>query len=357
MDKLSSTIKKIRGIDKQIMQQAQKRLDDLTKPQGSLGRLEELARQIAGITARLDPPMERKVIFTLAGDHGVTEEGVSAFPKEVTLQMVHNFLGGGAAINVLARHVDSRVIVADMGVAGEIGQGSKVKGQRCMDKKIALGTKNFTKGPAMSRAEAIRCVEAGIELFEEENKNGIDIVGTGEMGIGNTTAASAVAAVFTAQPLEKLVGRGTGVGDEALENKIRVIKKALEFNRPDSADPLDVLSKVGGFEIGGLCGIILAAAAARVPVVIDGFISTAAALIAWHLESKAKDYMIAAHCSVEPGHRLMLEHIGLKPFLDLDMRLGEGTGAALGISIAEASIKILKEMSTFQSASVSNRSG
>lgn len=356
MDKLSSTITNIRELDAQVMQKAQQRLDNLTKPQGSLGRLEALAKQIAGITARLDPRMEHKVIFTLAGDHGVSEEGVSAFPKEVTLQMVHNFLGGGAAINVLARHVGARVIVVDMGVAADI-PSSKLQAPNLRVKKVAYGTKNFTKGPAMSRDEAIRSIEAGIEVFEEERARGIDIIGTGEMGIGNTAAASAIAAAFTGQPVEKLTGRGTGVGDKALENKIRVIKKALELNRPDKADALEVLSKVGGFEIGGLTGIILAAAAARVPVVIDGFIATAAALAAWHLEPKVKDHLIAAHCSLEPGHRLMLEHIGLKPLLDLDMRLGEGTGAALGISIAEAGVKILKEMATFQSASVSNRNG
>ena len=330
------------------MQKAQLRLDNLTKPLGSLGRLEELAKLIVGITAKDNPELRNKVIFTLAGDHGVTEEGISAFPKEVTAQMVHNFLNGGAGINVLARHVGAKVVVADIGVAAIVGKG-------CVDKKIANGTKNFTKGPAMSRDEAIRSIEAGIDLFEEEYKLGIDIVGTGEMGIGNTTASSAIAVVFTGKPVEELVGRGAGLNNEALNNKIRVIKKALELNRPDRSDPIDVLSKVGGFEIGGLTGIILAAAANRVPVVIDGFISGAAALLAYQIEPKTKDYMIAAHCSVEPGHRIVLEHMGLKPLLELDMRLGEGTGAALGINIAEAAVKILTQMATFASAHVSGR--
>ena len=355
MDKIKSTVKKINAVDTRLIQKTQQRLDNLTKPLGSLGRLEELAKLIVGITAKDNPELKNKVIFTLAGDHGVTEEGISAYPKEVTLQMVYNFLNGGAGINVLARHIGAKVIVVDMGVAGEIAEWPKVNNQGRVDKKIAYGTKNFTKGPAMNRAEAIRSIETGIEIFEEEFINGIDIVGTGEMGIGNTTASSAIVAVFTGKPIEDVVGRGTGLSDEALNNKIRVIKKALELNRPDSEDPIGVLSKVGGFEIGGLTGIILAAAAARIPVVIDGFISGAAALLAYHIEPKTKDYMIAAHCSVEPGHRIMLEHMSLRPLLDLDMRLGEGTGAALGINIAEAAVKILTQMATFQSAKVSER--
>jgi len=355
LDKINSTVKKINAIDHSIMQKTQLRLDNLTKPLGSLGRLEELAKLIAGITAKDNPELKNKVIFTLAADHGVTEEGISAYPKEVTLQMLYNFLNGGAGINVLARHVGAKVVVVDMGVAGEIGEEWRIKGQGCVNKKIAFGTMNFAKGPAMSRAEAIKSIESGIEIFEEEFTNGIDIVGTGEMGIGNTTASSAIAAVFTAKPVEELVGRGAGLNDSALNNKIRVIKKALELNQPDSKDPIDVLSKVGGFEIGGLAGIILAASANRVPVVIDGFISGAAALLAYQIEPKVKDYMIAAHCSVEPGHRIMLEHMRLRPLLDLDMRLGEGTGAALGINIAEAAVKILTQMATFGSAKVSER--
>ncbi|MCX5703942.1 MAG: nicotinate-nucleotide--dimethylbenzimidazole phosphoribosyltransferase, partial [Candidatus Omnitrophica bacterium] len=321
-----------------------------TKPQGSLGRLEELAKLIVGITGLENPCLKNKVIFTLAADHGVTEEKVSAYPKEVTAQMVYNFIRGGAAINVLANHVGAKVIVVDMGVASDLNPDP-----RLVVKKINYGTKNIAQGPAMTRDEALKSICAGIEVFEDEFKNGIDIVGTGEMGIGNTTASSAITAVFTGKAVEEISGKGTGLDDEGLRNKINIIKKSISLNKPAPADPIDVLSKVGGFEIGGLTGIILAAAARKVPVVLDGFISGAAALIAFHLEPKVKEYLIASHCSAEKGHRVILEHIGLKPILDLSLRLGEGTGAALGIGLAEAAIKILTQMATFKSAKVSER--
>ena len=361
MKKIKEVTNRITGIDYKLMEITQNRLDNLTKPQGSLGRLEDLAKLIVGITKKGNPELKNKIIFTLASDHGVAEEGISAYPKEVTAQMVYNFLRGGAGINVLAKHLGARVIVADFGVAEDL---KDTKG--LVIKKINYGTKNMAKGPAMTRNEAIRSIEAGIEVFEEEffrnsgippkaGKNGIDIIGTGDMGIGNTTASSAIAAVFTKAPVEDLTGTGTGIDDAALKNKIRVIKEALKINNPDSNDPIDVLSKVGGFEIGGLTGIILVAASKRVPVVIDGFISGAAALVAYHLEPNVKDYMIAGHCSVEKGHRAILNHLGLKPLLDLELRLGEGTGAALAMSIIEASVKILTQMATFKSAAVSER--
>lgn len=334
-----------------MAEKTQKRLDDLTKPQGSLGRLEELAKQVVGITGNDVPSLKNKVIFTMAGDHGIAKEGVSAFPQEVTLQMVYNFIEGGAGINVLAKHVGARVVVVDMGVAEKL----KIKNEKLKIKKINFGTKNMAKGRAMTKQEAVRSIEAGIEAFEEELSNGIDLIGTGDMGIGNTTASSAIASVFTEHSVEDVTGRGTGINDDTLKNKIQVIKKAININKPDPRDPIDVLSKVGGFEIGGLVGVILAGASRRIPVVIDGFISGAAALIAYHLEPKVKDYLIAAHCSVEKGHKVILDYMGLKPVLDLELRLGEGTGAALGMSIVEAGIKILTEMATFQSASVSGR--
>ncbi|MBU1869615.1 MAG: nicotinate-nucleotide--dimethylbenzimidazole phosphoribosyltransferase, partial [Candidatus Omnitrophica bacterium] len=321
-----------------------------TKPLGSLGRLEELAKQIAGITGKENPALKNKVIFTLAADHGVTEEGVSAFPKEVTAQMVYNFLNGGAGINVLANHTGARVVVVDIGVASDLKPDKKL-----IIKKVGYGTKNMARCPAMTREEAIKAIETGIEIFEEELNKGIDIIGIGEMGIGNTTAASAMTAVFTKEPIENITGRGAGIDDKSLKNKIEIIKKALAVNKPDADDPIDVLAKVGGFEIGGLCGIILAAASHKIPVVIDGFISGAAALIAFKIEPKTKDYMIAAHSSVESGHKYILKHIGLKPLLDLNLRLGEGTGAALGIGLAEAAIKILTQMATFKSAGVSEK--
>lgn len=334
-----------------MAEKTQRRLDNLTKPQGSLGRLEELAKQVVEITGNDVPPLKNKVIFTMAGDHGVAKEGVSAFPQEVTLQMVRNFIEGGAGINVLARQVGARVVVVDMGVAEKL----KIKSEKLKVRKINFGTKSMAKGPAMTKEEAVRSIEAGIDVFEEELTSGIDIIGTGDMGIGNTTASSAIASIFTDYPVEDVTGRGTGINDDTLKNKIRIIKRAIEINKPDRKDPIDVLSKVGGFEIGGLVGVILAGASRRIPIVIDGFISGAAALIAHHLEPKVKDYLIAAHCSVERGHKIILDYMGLKPVLDLELRLGEGTGAALGMSTIEAGIKILTEMATFQSASVSER--
>lgn len=356
MAKIDEVIKTIEPIDEEMMEKAQKRLDNLTKPLGSLGRLEEIARRIVGITGKENPELKDKVIFTMAGDHGIVEEGVSAYPQEVTPQMVYNFLGGGAGINVLARHIGAKVVVVDMGVKEDIRYKIQDAGKKTTEfkiKKINYGTKNFAKGPAMTREEANRSIEAGIEVFEEEEK--IDIAGTGDMGIGNTTPSSAITAVYTKEKVENVTGRGTGIDDEGFNRKVRAIEDGIKLNKPNPDDAIDVLSKVGGFEIGGLAGVILAAARAKVPVVIDGFISGAAALIACGLQPLIKGYLIASHCSVERGHKVILEYLGLKPLFNLDMRLGEGTGAALGISIAEASIKILKEMATFESAGVSEK--
>lgn len=352
MDKIKQVISRIKSLDSGLMNEAQRRLDSLTKPRGSLGRLEEFAKQVVGITGNLKPEFRDKVIFTMAADHGVVEEGVSAFPQEVTPQMVYNFLREGAGINVLAKHVGAKVIVIDMGVATEI-KNSKLKIQNFIDRKVGFGTRNMTKGPAMTREEAVKSIENGIEVFMERKKRGIDILGTGDMGIGNTTPSSAVIAAFSGIEVEKVTGRGTGISDEAFENKVRVIKKALDINKPDSKDPIDVLAKVGGFEIGGLCGCVLGAAASNTPVVIDGLISTAGALIAYELCPKVNEYIFAAHKSVEAGHQYMLNRMNLNPVLDLNMRLGEGTGAVLGISIIEAGIKILNEMATFEDAGVS----
>ena len=349
--KLEKTISGIKSLDEEAMRQAKERQDTLTKPRGSLGRLEELSIRVAGIQGNPLPRINDKIVVTMAGDHGVVEEGVSAYPQEVTPQMVYNFLRGGAGINVLARHVGARVVVVDMGVAADI----EAAGKGFKNKKIAPGTRNFTKGPAMTREEAVRAVEAGIEVVEEELDNGVDIIATGDMGIGNTTPSSAIAAAITGKPPAVVTGRGTGIGDDALNNKIKIIEKALEVNAPDAGDALDVLSKVGGYEIGGLAGVILAGAAHRKPVVLDGFISGAAALIAYTLAPGTRDYMIASHQSVEVGHRAMLEHMGLKPLLNLDLRLGEGTGAALGISLVEAGVRILREMATFAEAGVSDK--
>jgi len=349
MGKIEEMTKRIEPLNKELMKEAQRRLDNLTKPQGSLGRLEELAKRVVGITGEKDPSLKNKVIFTMAGDHGVVEEGVSVFPQEVTPQMVYNFIKGGAGINVLARHIGARVIVVDMGVASEL----KIKNEKLKIKKIGYETKNMARGPAMTRKEAIESIEAGIEVFEEEFKKGIDILGLGDMGIGNTTPSSAITTVITGRPVEEVTGRGTGINDGIFENKIKVIKKAVELNKPNPRDPIDVLAKVGGFEIGGLAGSFLAAAAHRIPVVTDGFIVTVGALIAFELEPRVKDYIFASHSSVEVGHRAILERMGLRPLLNLDMRLGEGTGACLGVNLIEAGVKILTQMATFESAEVS----
>lgn len=348
MSKLEDTIRRIGSLDQEAMAAARSRQDTLTKPLGSLGRLEELSVQMAGITGKPQPRIQHKAIITMAGDHGVVAEGVSAYPQEVTPQMVYNFLRGGAGINVLARHVGARVVVVDMGVACQMEPHRDL-----IVKKVAMGTRNMAVGPAMTRSEAQQALEAGIEVLEAEAAKGLDIVGTGDMGIGNTTASSAITAAFTGCAVEALTGRGAGLNDEQLLHKIGVIRRALEVNRPNPADPLGVLAGVGGLEIGGLAGVVLGAAANRIPVVVDGFISGAAALVACGLSPQAREYIIAAHRSVEVGHRAVLEHLGLKPLLDMDLRLGEGTGAALAIFIAEAAARILSEMSTFEQAGVS----
>ena len=338
----------IEELDRALMRQAHARLDQLTKPLGSLGRLEELAERLVGITRALPPSIERKVIVTMAADHGVVEEGVSAYPQAVTAQMVANFLRGGAGINVLARHAGARVVVVDVGVAAELAPHPQLR-----SRKIGYGTRNLARGPAMSRAQAIQALEAGMALLEEEPLREAQVIGAGDMGIGNTTSSSAIVAAMTGQPPAQVTGRGTGIGEAAYAKKLAVIERALDVNRPNPADPLDVLAKLGGFEIAGLAGVMLAGARARRVVVLDGFIAGAAALIAAALAPRATDYFIASHRSQEPGHRLALERLGLEPLLDLRLRLGEGTGAALAMPIIEAAAKVLSEMATFEQAGVS----
>jgi nicotinate-nucleotide--dimethylbenzimidazole phosphoribosyltransferase len=345
---LDTILKEIKPLDSSAMAAAQSRQNSLTKPHGSLGRLEELSIQIAGIKGQVKPKLEHKTIITMVADHGVAAETVSLYPQEVTRQMVLNFLKGGAAINVLAGQIGARVIVVDMGVKGGF---QPLPGLLC--KMIDFGTKNMTQGPAMTRQQAIDAIEAGIQVAEAEMGKRVDIIGTGDMGIGNTTASSAIFAAISGRPVKKVTGRGTGIGDRQLAYKIKVIEKALSVNKPNPKDPIDVLAKVGGFEIGGLAGVILAGAAYRIPVVIDGFISGAAALIANGLSPQAKDYIIAAHLSAEAGHELLLQFLGLKPLLNLNMRLGEGTGAVMGIFLAEAAVRTLGQMATFTEAGIS----
>ena len=344
---IKDTLSRIKPVNADLLQQAQVQLDNKTKPQGSLGRLEEFARRIVAISGNLNPDVSKKVIFTFAGDHGVTEEGVSLFPREVTPQMVLNFLAGGAGINVLARHVGADVRVVDVGVDYDFEDTVGL-----INKKVARGTRNFAKGPAMTRDETMAAVAVGIELAEQCRAEGVGLVGTGEMGIGNTTPSSAIIAAISGKSVAEVTHRGTGIGDEALLNKIRVIEQGLALNKPDPRDPLDVLAKVGGLEIAAITGLVMGCAANSIPVVIDGFISTAGALIASELHANVRDYIFAAHQSVEIGHSFMLERIGVEPILDLKFRLGEGTGAALAMTLIEAGVKVLKEMATFEQAGV-----
>jgi nicotinate-nucleotide--dimethylbenzimidazole phosphoribosyltransferase len=349
---LEQTIKMIKTLETKAMAAAKSRQDSLTKPVGSLGRLEELSIQLAGIQGKSHPVIRDKAIITMAGDHGVVAEKIGSWPQAVTAQMVQNFLRGGAGINVLARLAGARIIIVDMGVASELKPDPQL-----ISRKIGYGTQNMYLGPAMTPEQAIKSVETGIEIINDEIAKGLDIVGTGDMGIGNTTASSAISAAMTGRPVSEVTGRGTGLSDAQLAHKIEVIERALAVNRPDPSQPLDVLTKVGGFEIGGLAGVMLGGAAKHIPVVIDGFISGAAALIAVALAPPLKDYLIAAHVSAEAGHPAILRHLGLKPLLDLGLRLGEGTGAALGIYLVEAAARTLNEMATFTEAGVSEKDG
>ncbi|RLA99446.1 MAG: nicotinate-nucleotide--dimethylbenzimidazole phosphoribosyltransferase [Deltaproteobacteria bacterium] len=353
MDPLKAAIGGIEPLDQDAVQRAKRRTEDLLMPYLALGRLHEISWRVAGIMGRIPEGLPRKVVMVAAGDHGVASEGVSLFPQEVTRQMVSGFIRGLAAINVISRHVGARVVVVDFGVKGPTEPSWLEASDSFYDMKVAPGTGNIATGPAMSRQQASEAILRGTEVFRREASKGLDIIATGDMGIANTTPSAAVISVLTGSDPEEIVGRGTGLDDEGLRRKAQVVRRALEVNRPDPRDPLDVLAKVGGFEIGGLCGWILAGAKARVPVVIDGFISTAAALLAVALEPRARDYLFAGHLSAERGHSKALEHLGLEPLLQLEMRLGEGTGATLAFVIIEAAVKILSQMATFESAGVS----
>ncbi|HKT35064.1 MAG TPA: nicotinate-nucleotide--dimethylbenzimidazole phosphoribosyltransferase [Nitrospira sp.] len=349
--KLADVVEQIRGLDEDIAADTQRRLDYLTKPQGSLGRLEALAVQYCAITGERKPAVPRGMVFTFAADHGVVDEGVSAYPRDVTAQMVLNFLRGGAGVNVLARHAGVDVRVVDIGVAHDFGPINGLK-----DRKLMKGTRNMLHAPAMDRLTAEKALLVGIELAGEAVLDGVGLIGTGEMGIGNTTASAAITALMTGVPVKDVTGFGTGIDEGGRARKISVIEQALTRHRPNPEDPLDVLSKIGGLEIAGMAGLILGAAAARVPVVLDGFIAGAAALVADRLQPRCRQYMIASHRSVEKGHRIVLERLALKPLFDLDLRLGEGTGACLGMGFVQAAIKVLTEMATFGEAGVSERS-
>jgi nicotinate-nucleotide--dimethylbenzimidazole phosphoribosyltransferase len=345
-------IESVPALRQEWFERARQRLNSLTKPLGSLGRLEEIAERVVAIRESLRPDCAKKAIFTLAADHGVTEEGVSAYPKAVTRQMVLNFLSGGAAINVLCRQFGIEVVIVDIGVEGDT---ENFAGLRM--KKVARGTQNMARGPAMSTDEMYRAVQVGIGLADEASRGGCTLMGTGEMGIGNTTAASAITAVLTGRSAADVTGRGAGLDDAGLKHKREVIERAIAVNHADPAEALQVLQKLGGLEIAGLTGLILGGAARRIPIVVDGFISTAAAAIACAVRPRVKDFLFAAHRSSEPGHEALLKFIGQTPLLDLNMRLGEGTGAALAMALVESATKLLNEMATFSSAGVSEAGG
>lgn len=351
MNTLSQTIEKITAVDAVKRAEAGKRLEQLIMPYWALGRLMDLACDLAGITGSLKPPVKRKTIVTMAGDHGVVAEGVSAYPQEVTPQMVHGIIAGKAGVNALARQAGAAVVVVDMGVAADLGE--LAASGKIISRRIAAGTRNMATGAAMSRAEAVCAIEAGIDVAFELSPS-VDVFGTGDMGIGNTTPSSAIVSVLSGRPVADVTGRGTGINDDQLEHKISVIEKCIRINQPDKNDGLDVLAKVGGFEIGGIAGLILGAASLQKPVVVDGFISTAGALIAHALAPESVQYMIAAHRSMEKGHRVALDILGKKPLIDLDLRLGEGTGAALAMNFVEAAVRVLTEVATFEEAMVSH---
>jgi nicotinate-nucleotide--dimethylbenzimidazole phosphoribosyltransferase len=344
---IDQAIRKIAPLDQNAMSAARARQDTLTKPLGSLGRLEDISVMLAGIYGEPTPQIQRKTVILAAGDHGVVSEGVSAYPQEVTLQMIYNFLRGGAAINVLARQVSAEIVILDAGVAADLDPHPLLRSV-----KIAKGTNNIAVGPAMTRMQAIQCIETGIDAAWEEIAQGASIIACGDMGIGNTTSSSAIVAVITGVDPDLTTGRGTGMENAALFHKIEVVRQAVEVNHPDPEDGLDVLAKLGGFEIGVLVGVMLGTAARHRPVVVDGFISGAAALIACTMSPAARYYFIASHESVEPGHNVALKSMGLVPILDMGMRLGEGTGAVLVMPIIEAAARCLAEMSTFAEAGV-----
>ncbi len=347
-DEIAAAVSRIPAPDEGARAAARARQGQLTKPAGALGRLEGLAEEIAAMTGQARPRLEQRVIIVAAGDHGVTARSVSAYPSEVTAQMVANFLGGGAAISVLAREAGARLRIVDAGVRGETPEDS-----RLVRLRLGPGTEDITERPAMSRDLAERAIGAGIALVHEEHARGLDLLGLGEMGIGNSTSAAAIVATITGRPPRAVTGRGTGIDDATFARKVAAVEVALALHRPSATDGVGLLAAVGGFEIGVLTGAYLGAAAARVPVLIDGLISGAAALLAAIIEPRAARFMLASHLGVEPGHAATLEHLQLAPILDLGLRLGEGTGAALAMGVCVSACRLLDEMATFEEARVS----
>lgn len=343
---LKQTLDRISGLDNGMIAQAQARLDNLTKPLGSLGRLEDIVKQLAGITGKLVPEVGRKAVVIMCADNGVVEEGVSSCPKSVTSTVTQNFMRGITGINVLTRHSGAEIAVIDIGVDDDIRDSGII------NRKIRKGTWNILKGPAMTREEAVKAIETGIEAVYELKEKGYRLLGTGEMGVGNTTTSSAVAAVLSQGPVEPMVGKGAGLDADSFSRKIEVVRRAIEINKPDPGDPIDVLSKVGGFDIAGLAGCFIGAAACRLPILIDGFISAAAALAAVKLKPEVKDFIFPSHGSAEPGTAFIMKILGFEPMLNLEMRLGEGTGAAIAFHIIDAAVTAYREMGTFNDARI-----
>lgn len=341
-------ISRIQPLDDRALQAATTRQNQLTKPINSLGRLEEISIQLAGIQRQPFPGIKNKVVILMAGDHGVVEEGVSAYPQSVTAQMVANILNGGAAISILTRHLGIRLVVVDLGVAVDLESHPNL-----IICKAGYGTRNISKEPAMTRSQAEECLNSGASICLAQIEQGMDILATGEMGIGNTTASAAIASAITGLPAEEIVGRGTGVDNDGMQRKLHAIQRALQIHQVNPHDGLDVLSRLGGYEICGLAGAILAAAACQKPVVLDGFISTAAAMAACLLEPLVKQYLFAGHLSLEGGHPKMLKWLGLEPLLNLDLCLGEGSGAVLAFPLIESAANLLSEMATFTQANIS----
>jgi nicotinate-nucleotide--dimethylbenzimidazole phosphoribosyltransferase len=342
MSLLEETIEKIETLDQMKMEEARTRLDNLVKPPKSLGRLEDMAVQLAGITKTIYPALSNKTMIVMAADHGVYEEGVSSNPQNVTYIQTPLFPRGLTGVCAISKVSGAKVVTVDIGVKGALPSDTGV-----IDQKIKQGTDNIAKGPAMTRDEAIKSIEVGIQIANEEMKNGAQLLGIGEMGIGNTTPSTAILSVLAGVDSTDITGIGAGIGDGGIDHKSKIIEEAIKLNQPDSEDGIDILSKVGGLEIGGMAGVILAAAANRTPVVVDGYISTAAALIAAVIEPKTKEFMITSHVSLEPGAKKASELLGINPLMEMNMRLGEGSGAALVFPIIESASSIIKNMATF----------
>ncbi|NQT70736.1 MAG: nicotinate-nucleotide--dimethylbenzimidazole phosphoribosyltransferase [Desulfobacteraceae bacterium] len=352
---LEEILKGIKPVDYKWIEKARKRTAQLVMPPRALGKLHEISERLCGIQKTLKPSVNRKAVLVMAGDHGVANEGVSAFPQEVTGEMIKTFLRGGAGINAISRQVGAEVWVVDMGIIPVLNPNAIQGGDRLLVHKIAGGTANLAQGAAMTRKEAEQAVVTGFQLATELFHKGVEILGTGDMGIGNTTPSAAIGTVIIGTTIDEMVGRGTGVDDQGLSRKIDAVRNGIQINQPDRKDGLDVLAKIGGFEIGGIAGCVLAGAFHNRPVVIDGFISTAGALVAHALCPQVADYMFAGHCSEESGHRAMLKYLELEPILDLGMRLGEGTGGALAMGIMEGALRVFNEVLTFEEAGVTDK--